>query len=361
MKHKILYIDDEKNNLFSFKAAFRLQFQIFTASTAQEAVTILMENPDIKVIFCDQRMPNTTGVELLEQLKYLFPAPIRIMITGFADIDAVIGAINKGNIFYYIKKPWNEAEILEITEEAINVYTQSEQLSQKNEELQEAYKELDKFAYSVSHDIRGPIAGMITGIDYLQNIADATEVPSLLEKMKKSLLQLDEYIVGMHNYYNLQKGKLLKEQIDFKCLVEENKNIFSVFALASKIDFETNVVQDEPFVSDTASLKLILNNLLSNAFKYQVPEKQDKKVRLEVLVNKGLATILVEDNGIGMEEQSVKQIFDLHYRISNTHRGFGLGLFNLKTALIRLNGHIDVSSKPQEGSRFKVTIPCMTD
>ena len=75
------------NNLISFKAAFRIHFDIYTATTAQEAVMHLITNEDIKIIFCDQRMPDITGVDLLEQLKSLFPLPVRIMITGYADID----------------------------------------------------------------------------------------------------------------------------------------------------------------------------------------------------------------------------------------------------------------------------------
>jgi two-component system, sensor histidine kinase and response regulator len=216
MKVKVLYIDDEPNNLISFKASFRLHFQIFTATKAQEAVMHLLEHQDIKIIFCDQRMPEITGVDLLEQLKSLFPLPVRIMITGYADIDAVIGAINKGSIFQYIKKPWKEEEVLQVIEEALKFYNNSSTLVLKNQELKSAYTELDKFAYSVSHDIRGPLAGILTGIDYINLTDDIGEIRELLATMKKSLLQLDEYIIAMHQYYNHQKGQVHLEEIDFK-------------------------------------------------------------------------------------------------------------------------------------------------
>lgn len=360
MKVKILYIDDEMNNLVSFKAAFRFHFDIFTASTPQEAVMILLENQDIKVIFCDQRMPDITGVDLLEQLKSLFPLPVRIMITGYADIDAVIGAINKGSIFQYIKKPWKEEEVLSAVEASLKYYNNTSLLVTRNQELKNAYSELDKFAYSVSHDIRGPLAGMLTGIDYLQHTDDIDEIRDLLSTMKKSLTQLDDYIVAMHQFYNNQKGQITINLVEFNQIVQENKNIFTVFAEASQIQFETEVYQSEPFYSDTLSIKLIINNLLSNAFKYQKTEPEVvKKVQLSIEVKNKIATITVRDNGIGMKEDDIEKIFELHHRITNQRTGFGFGLYNLKGALLKLNGQIDVQSKLGLGSTFKVTLNSM--
>jgi two-component system, sensor histidine kinase and response regulator len=357
MKVKVLYIDDEPNNLISFKASFRLHFQIFTATKAQEAVMHLLEHQDIKIIFCDQRMPEITGVDLLEQLKSLFPLPVRIMITGYADIDAVIGAINKGSIFQYIKKPWKEEEVLQVIEEALKFYNNSSTLVLKNQELKSAYTELDKFAYSVSHDIRGPLAGILTGIDYINLTDDIGEIRELLATMKKSLLQLDEYIIAMHQYYNHQKGQVHLEEIDFKKIVQENENIYSVFASSNSIEFTSSVTQNEIFKSDLVSIKLIINNLLSNAFKYQRDNESHKKVSLIIELKNGIATIVVSDNGIGMEENESDKIFDLHYRTSSQKKGFGFGLYNLKGALMKLSGQIDVQSKIGEGTTMKVTLP----
>jgi len=359
VKVKILYIDDEPNNLLSFKAAFRLHFDIYTAALPTEAVMHLISHPDIKIIFCDQRMPDISGVDLLEQLKSLFPLPIRIMLTGYADIDSVIGAINKGSIFQYLKKPWKEEEVLFVIEEALKFYNNSSMLTLRNQELKSAYSELDKFAYSVSHDIRGPLAGMLTGIDFIQQSQDIVEIKDLMTTMKKSLLQLDDYIIAMHQYYNQQKGQISISPIDFSQLVQENKNIYTIFANAQKIEFECQVHQTENFRSDLISIKLIINNLLSNAFKYQRVDEEHKKVKLTIDVSNGIATMTVEDNGIGMKEDDIDKIFDLHFRSSTQKMGFGFGLYNLKGALVKLSGQIDVQSKQNVGTTFKVTIPTM--
>ncbi|HXS36289.1 MAG TPA: response regulator, partial [Flavipsychrobacter sp.] len=88
-KINILYVDDEMNNLISFKATFRIKYNVFTAESGADAVKIL-ENSEINIIVTDQRMPNMTGVEFLESILGIYPEPIRILLTGYADMNAVI-------------------------------------------------------------------------------------------------------------------------------------------------------------------------------------------------------------------------------------------------------------------------------
>jgi response regulator RpfG family c-di-GMP phosphodiesterase len=109
-KITILYVDDEENNLFSFKAAFRIKYQVYTAISGNEALKTLEDNP-VHMIITDQRMPHMTGVELLEKVIDRFPDPMRILLTGYADVSAIVDAVNKGKIFHYLTKPWNEDEI----------------------------------------------------------------------------------------------------------------------------------------------------------------------------------------------------------------------------------------------------------
>jgi len=97
----VLYVDDEINNLNSFKAAFRRDFNIHTASSAAEGRRILNGN-EIGVIITDQRMPVTTGIEFLESVLQTNPDTIRILLTGFSDINAVIDAINRGQVYKYL-------------------------------------------------------------------------------------------------------------------------------------------------------------------------------------------------------------------------------------------------------------------
>jgi response regulator RpfG family c-di-GMP phosphodiesterase len=129
-KINVLYIDDEENNLLAFKASFRRYFIIFTAISAEEGKKILNNN-DIHVLITDQRMPGTLGTELLAQAVKEHPDQIRILLTGFADIEAIKDAINRGQIYHYLQKPWNDDELKKTIENAHQIY----QLKKKQQEL----------------------------------------------------------------------------------------------------------------------------------------------------------------------------------------------------------------------------------
>lgn len=123
MKNKInvLYIDDETHNLTAFTASFRRDFNIFTAENTDEGRKIL-EDEDIHVILSDQRMPKMTGIEFFESILFTHPQPIRILITGYTDINAVIDAINRGQVYKYLTKPWHESDVKIYIEKAFEVF-----------------------------------------------------------------------------------------------------------------------------------------------------------------------------------------------------------------------------------------------
>jgi len=117
----ILYVDDEVHNLISFNATFRREYRILTAESGQDGLHILNEK-EVHLVLSDQRMPEMTGVEFLEKVNHEFPETIRMIITGFSDIDAVIGAINKGGVNRYINKPWDEREMRMTIENARQLF-----------------------------------------------------------------------------------------------------------------------------------------------------------------------------------------------------------------------------------------------
>lgn len=126
----ILYIDDEIHNLNAFKASFRRIYSVSTAASAEEALHLLQEQ-EFHIIISDQRMPKMTGIEFFESILDKYPEPIRILLTGCADINAVIDAINKGQVYKYFSKPWNEEELKHNIEKAFEVYS----LRKENKEL----------------------------------------------------------------------------------------------------------------------------------------------------------------------------------------------------------------------------------
>lgn len=127
---RVLYIDDEVHNLTAFKANFRRDFTLFTAESGLEGLSIF-EKEDIHIVLTDQRMPQMTGIEFLVEVQKINPEPIRILITGYSDINAVIGAINDGQVYRYLTKPWHYDDLKATITTAYEVFS----LRRENAEL----------------------------------------------------------------------------------------------------------------------------------------------------------------------------------------------------------------------------------
>lgn len=127
---RVLYIDDEVHNLTAFKANFRRDFTLFTSESGLEGLSIF-EKEDIHIVLTDQRMPQMTGIEFLVEVQKINPEPIRILITGYSDINAVIGAINDGQVYRYLTKPWHYDDLKATITTAYEVFS----LRRENAEL----------------------------------------------------------------------------------------------------------------------------------------------------------------------------------------------------------------------------------
>lgn len=141
-KISILYVDDEENNLFSFKATFRLKYKVFTAISGADAIDIVKNN-QMHIIITDQRMPEMTGVEFLEEIIKINAAPMRILLTGYTDMAAVVDAVNKGKIFHYLNKPWSEEELDQTIQRAYDVYAERQKIVETNSQLETSNDQLE--------------------------------------------------------------------------------------------------------------------------------------------------------------------------------------------------------------------------
>jgi len=141
-KITILYVDDEENNLFSFKATFRIKYNVLTALSGDGALAILQKTL-VHIIVTDQRMPEMTGVEFLEKVLEKYPDPMRILLTGYADMDAVVDAVNKGKIFHYLAKPWDEEELDLTIQSAYAKYLERAELKETNAKLEVSNDQLE--------------------------------------------------------------------------------------------------------------------------------------------------------------------------------------------------------------------------
>ena len=183
------------------------------------------------------------------------------------------------------------------------------------------------------------------------------DVMSVQQALEDAIHKLDEYIKNTHEYYKLKRGQLEFETIDFNTVLKDMASLFRIAGKMENIRFTSNVVQNEVFLSDEISIKMILNNLLANAFNYQRKDAADKFVSVNIEVANNVAVISVQDNGIGIHDSHINNIFTMFYRATSEETGSGLGLYNVKDALNKLNGAIEVKSAVNQGTTFKVIIP----
>jgi signal transduction histidine kinase len=353
-KISVLYIDDEENNLLAFKASFRRNFEIFTASSGAQGLNILTHHK-VHIIIADQRMPGSTGVEFFDVVRKVHPDPIRILLTGYTDVDAIIDAINKGQIYRYIKKPWDDLELETTINNAYEIYSTRLKLKNKIDELERANDELNRFVYSTSHDLRSPLAS-IMGVLALAKMEESVIDPNgYLGMIESCVKKMDFFTLKVIEYYRSKRVDKVIETVDFRAVAENSIDILRLQNPAITFDFRLNQLTE--FKTDTFRLSVILDNLLSNAVKYQKPTEPNPSIKLFIEANEKEAEILIEDNGVGIIEDHLNNIFKMFFRSHFSVTGLGIGLYIVKEALTRIGGEISVDSTYGVGTCFKLKVP----
>lgn len=350
-KIKVLYLDDEQHNLNSFKAAFRRKFNVFIAVNSEEAIKVLAEN-EIHVLITDQRMPEMTGVEFLEMVREKYEKPVRILLTGYADIEAVIGAINKGKVFHYISKPWDDNEVIHAVESAYEVYCLRE----------EKDRELNFFVYKASHDLKGPLVSMSGLVNLVRKeITDEKAVSLYMDLISTSISRLDNILSELIDFKRVDQAVITYSPIDFTLLIKEIIESIKHSNLSKQLDFQLNIDESIVFNSDIGILRSICQNLIENAVKYAKKDHESSYVKINIAEVKNTIEIKVKDNGIGMPEEIKENIFKMFYRGQRDAKGSGLGLYIVKTGVDKLGGEIEVESELGKGSIFTVRLNSPTD
>lgn len=351
---RVLYIDDESNNLHAFKALFRKDYEIFIAESAEEGTKILSQE-QVHVIICDQRMPGMTGVEFFESILVKYPHPIRILLTGYTDIQAVVEAINRGQIYRFIDKPWDQQVLAVAIQNAHEIYHTKFLLREQNIQLQKAYEELDKFVYSASHDLRAPLASIL-GIIKVAKSDDEKKLPEYIDMIDHTVNKMDAFVQNIIKYYRSNRLDVEINYINFGTIV--NDILFDLDAHVKDVHIQYLKEIDEPvFIrSDESRIRIILNNILLNAIKFHNEHTLDKTIHVRVRTNTNGSLIEIEDNGIGIEPEHQDKIYDMFFRGVHKNAGSGVGLYVAKEALKKINGSIQMESTPGVGSKFIVQI-----
>lgn len=221
--------------------------------------------------------------------------------------------------------------------------------------LEKANEEMDRFVYSISHDIRSPLSS-VQGIINLMK-TDKDNQDQYIELINTSISKLDNYTRDILDYTRNSRAKLKIQQVDLAKMVDKCIAQVKYADKTGNFNIEKNIVSNIKVWSDSWRLEVILNNLISNAIKYQNPKRDDSYVVIEVKVSDEFFNISLKDNGIGIGPDHLDKIFEMFYRASEDSQGSGLGLYIVKETISLMKGNIEITSEKNEGTVINITLP----
>ena len=232
-----------------------------------------------------------------------------------------------------------------------------EDVESKNTELLKINTELDKFVYSISHDLRSPllsIKGILQLIPLKDKLGDATV--KFLKMAEKSVNRLDQTIQEILDY---SRNARLDLKLSTFSLVQMVEGIFADLRYANEypVSFSLEISGSTNIQSDKYRMDTLLKNVIGNAVKYRNPDVQEHRVMVSISSKNNQHVIRVSDNGTGISDKSMPKIFDMFYRGSSSVSGTGLGLYICREIVVRLQGTVEVESALGKGSTFTLTVP----
>lgn len=224
-------------------------------------------------------------------------------------------------------------------------------------ELQKTYHELDQFVYSVSHDLRSPLASILGLLNVAELEKPDTPTAPHLKRIREQVNRLDYFIKEILEYSMNARTEAHFEKIDFPFVIEEVKSNLKPLTEIDRLKLHLATSGNHEFFTDKARLEIILKNLLSNSIKYQDFKKNSCTISINVETTPAQSKIIFADNGIGIEKIHLTKIFDMFYRATEHAKGAGLGLYIVKEAVHKLGGRIKAESELGAGTVFEIVLP----
>jgi PAS domain S-box-containing protein len=222
------------------------------------------------------------------------------------------------------------------------------------ETLKTTNQELETFIYRASHDLRGPLASII-GLANLSKLEIKDELSlKYLSMIGTGTEKLDYTLTELVKAMEIKNINEFNNEIDFGAMINESLNKFEFFPGYSRLNIKTNISIKNTFRSNKFILETIIQNLIENAIKYQNYAAPESFLNINISQNREGINILVEDNGLGIEQSIQDRIFDMYFRGASDLKGSGLGLYLVKKGVEKLNGRIHLSSTKGEGAAFSI-------
>jgi PAS domain S-box-containing protein len=227
-----------------------------------------------------------------------------------------------------------------------------------NEEaLKKMNFELDSFVYRASHDLRAPLRSVLGLAQLIDAESSKEQIHKYVGLIEKSIQKLDFFILDLTNFSRNSRTDVVIEEIDFNKLIDEAMDNLQFMDKASQVKVIRELDPKLSFYSDPIRLSVIVQNLLSNAFKYADENKAESFLRLKITRQESVLLFEFEDNGIGIIEAHIDKLFSMFFRASQDSYGSGLGLYITKQVVEKLGGSIQVKSVYKQGTSFVVKLP----
>ncbi len=378
-KIDVIIVDDEEYILKSLRRIFREEsFNVFFTTRCEEALDLL-DREEIKAVVSDQKMPSMSGVDFLEKVKDKKPRVVRILFTGFADIKVAEDAINKGGVYRFINKPWNDEDLKSTVRHAVNKFDleeknlslaaelkkQNEKLVSLNRRLKNMYEAQKFFSSTVSHELRTPLSSIKMAIDIITSgtAGDLTERQrDFLERAKNNVDRLNRLINDILDLSKIESGKykLKREKGNINSLIEETVEIYRPTAERKGLYLKAGLDKNLPSVMfDSDKMNQVLSNLVSNAVKFT--DSGGIEISSKNNGDGNYIEACVKDTGCGIKEEDLPKLFRKFQQLGSPAErktgGTGLGLAICKEIISRHGGKIHVESVYGEGSRFCFILP----
>ena len=354
--------DDEDYGIITYTLKVSgISFVAQRVETKEQFLNALTQfSPDI--ILSDHSLPKFTSTEALGICKEQQVAASFILVTGAVSDDFAVMCLKDGADDYVLKShlvklPSVIENTLKQKEAQRHKLKTAEELKKRNEELSKSNRELDRFVYSVSHNLRAPMQSMLGLVGLAKTETNFDTLRKYHEMMEASILKLDEALQEILEYSKNAKQKTRLEKVSLKKIIEENLERMQFMPGFDNIVKEINIDEETPLYSDAYRLSVIFNNLISNAVKYHDPNKRISFIKISGVTTREAAVIEFQDNGIGIHKNALPKIFNMFFRATDKREGAGLGLYIVKEAIEMLHGKIDVGSNVGEGTYFKIEIP----
>lgn len=349
VKHTLLCVDDELDNVDALERLFRRSYRVLKATSGSEALEILKQEP-ASIIISDQRMPHMSGVQFLSKSREIVPDAIRILLTGYTDIESVIEAVNTGEVYRYMTKPWDPVDLANTVQKASEKVELRSELVTKNEKLMKALEELkildqakSQFMILINHELKTPLTVMTSFLDLLKESGINDEQKKYIHRIEGGCQRLTNLIQDSLELVSaeMQQASVEKNNVD---LVEVLKKIWSKLEkLADEKNLEFTL-NEKSFVvkSDRAVLENALTRLLDNAVKFA---EKNSSVLCEFKIEKEFTQLSIQNKGPTPKPEVIEKIlkpFTLDENIMHHSRGTGLGLSIAQAQLKRLGSELQI-------------------